>query len=154
MNVADAAYAVVHGYPGGSESLAPRLGMSAAILRNKVNPNNCTHHLTLAEADRLTGITGDLRIAHALAGAHGAVLMPMGDAADATDMAVLEVIAALWSRSGALGTEVHSALADNVLTGVELERIRSAAYALQAQVLGLINRLEAMAEPQRAGDDR
>ena len=26
--------------------------MSAAILRNKVNPNNSTHHLTLAEAQR------------------------------------------------------------------------------------------------------
>ena len=152
MNVADAAYAVVHGYPGGSESLAPRLGMSAAILRNKVNPNNCTHHLTLAEADRLTGITGDLRIAHALAGAHGAVVMPLGDAEDASDMAVLEVIVGLWSRSGLLGTEVHGALADNVLTGVELGRIRDAAYALQRQVLGLIDRLEAMAEPEGRGN--
>ncbi|WP_341772648.1 phage regulatory CII family protein, partial [Burkholderia pseudomallei] len=48
MNIIDAAYAVVHDYPGGSESLAPRLGMSAAVLRNKVNPNNATHHLGLA----------------------------------------------------------------------------------------------------------
>jgi len=147
VNVADAAYAVVHDYPGGSESLAPRMGMSAAVLRNKVNPHNTTHHLTVAEADRVTGITGDMRIVHALAGAHGAVVMPLGDAEDASDMAVLEVIAALWSRSGALGTEVHGALADNVLTDVELERIRAAAYALQRQVLGLIGRLEDMAQP-------
>lgn len=152
MNVADAAYAVVHDYPGGSEALAPRMGMSAAILRNKVNPNNSTHHLTLAEADRLTGITGDMRMVHALAATHGAVVMPLGDGEDASDMAVLEVIAGLWARSGTLGTEVHGALADNVLTGVELDRIRSAAYGLQRQVLGLINRLESMAEPEGRGD--
>lgn len=147
MNVADAAYAVVHDYPGGSESLAPRLGMSAAILRNKVNPHNTTHHLTLAEACRITGITSDMRIAHALAAEHGAVVVQMGAGDDASDMAVLEVMASLWSTSGNLGTEVHGALADGLLTSVELARIRTAAYALQQRVLGLINRLESMAEP-------
>ncbi|MGI4861896.1 MAG: phage regulatory CII family protein [Janthinobacterium lividum] len=33
--------------------------MSSAVLRNKVSPNNMTHHLTLAEALRLSQITGD-----------------------------------------------------------------------------------------------
>ena len=152
VNVADAAYSVVHDYPGGSESLAPRMGMSAAILRNKVNPNTSTHHLTLVEAERLTGITGDMRIAHAFAASHGAVVVQLGNGDDASDMAVLEVMASLWSRSGALGTEVHGALADNVLTGVELKAIRAAAYAVQQQLLGLINRLEGMAEPEGRTD--
>lgn len=147
MNVADAAYAVVHDYPGGSESLAPRIGMSAAVLRNKVNTNCGTHHLTLAEADRMTGITGDMRIAHAFVGGHGGVVVALGKAVDASDMAVLEVMASLWSDNGALGTEVHGALVDGQLTGVELEKIRTAAYALQRKVLGLLNRLEAMTEP-------
>ena len=48
MNVVDAAYLAVHTYPGGSESLGPRIGMSPAVLRNKVNPNCSTHHLSLA----------------------------------------------------------------------------------------------------------
>lgn len=148
MNVADAAYAVVHDYPGGSESLAPRIGMSAAVLRNKVNTNCNTHHLSLAEADRITGITGDLRIAHAFAATHGGVLVPLGDGESASDMAVLEVMAGLWSSNGALGTEVHGALADGQLTGVELEQIRAAAYGLQRKVLGLLNRLESMTEPE------
>lgn len=152
MNVADAAYAVVHDYPGGSESLAPRIGMSAAVLRNKVNPNCSTHHLTVAEADRITGVTGDMRIAHAFVGGHRGVVVVLGDAEDASDMAVLEVMASLWSSNGALGTEVHGALADGQLTGVELERIRAAAYGLQAKVIGLINRLEAMSEPEARAD--
>lgn len=148
MNVADAAYAVVHEYPGGSEALAPRIGMSAAVLRNKVNTHCSTHKLTLAEADRITGVSGDLRIAHALASTHGCVMVPLGDGDGACDMAVLEAMAALWCRNGALGTAVHSALADGELTGVELGRIRDAAYALQSKVIGLINRLESMSQPE------
>lgn len=147
MNVADAAYIVVHDYPGGSESLAPRIGISAAVLRNKVNPNCTTHHLTLAEADRITGVTGDMRIAHAFAGSHGGVVVPLGDGEDASDMAVLEVMAGLWASNGVLGTEVHGALVDGRLTGVEQARIRAAAYGVKAKVLGLLNRLDAMTEP-------
>src|SRR5690606_12941087 len=125
-NVADAAYMCVHDYPGGSESLAPRLGMSAAVLRNKVNTNNTTHHLTLAEADRMLGITGDLRLLHVLAAAHGQVVVTPATSDDACDMAVLEVISAIWSRSGDLGAAVHHALADGQLTAHELAQIRRA----------------------------
>lgn len=53
MNVTDAAYDTVHQYPGGSEALAPRLGMSAAVLRGKVNPNTDRNLLSLQEADAL-----------------------------------------------------------------------------------------------------
>ncbi|MGI4861889.1 MAG: phage regulatory CII family protein [Janthinobacterium lividum] len=59
MQIADAAYVVVHNYPGGADSLAPRLGMSSAVLRNKINPSNTTYHLSLAEALRLSQIIGD-----------------------------------------------------------------------------------------------
>lgn len=146
MNVADAAHAVVHDYPGGSESLAPRIGMSAAILRNKVNPNCLTHHLTLAEADRITSVTGDMRIAHAFAASHGGVVVQMDEGDTGSDMAVLEVMAGLWSTNGTLGTEVHSALADGLLTHIEQARIREAAYALQRKVVALVGRLDSMAE--------
>ncbi|MFY4005014.1 phage regulatory CII family protein [Achromobacter denitrificans] len=47
---------------GGSEYLEPLVGISAAVLRNKVNPNNTTHHVTLAEADSIGRIMGDAGI--------------------------------------------------------------------------------------------
>lgn len=147
MNVADAAHLCVHDYPGGSESLAPRLGMSAAVLRNKVNPNNTTHHLTVAEASRIMGITGDRRILHALAAEQGQVVVTPAQADDACDMAVLEAISALWSRNGDLGTAVHTSLADGTLTQAELAQIRAAAYAVQQRMASLLTRLHAMAEP-------
>lgn len=53
MNVKDATHATVHDYPGGAESLAPRMGIkSPQVLRNKVNPTTDTHHLRLDEAIR------------------------------------------------------------------------------------------------------
>lgn len=152
MNVADAAHLCVHDYPGGSESLAPRMGMSAAVLRNKVNPNNTTHHLTVAEADRMMGITGDLRVLHALAATHGQVVVTPAAAGEACDMAVLEAISALWSRNGDLGSAVHASLADGELTQCELRQIRKAAYAVQQRMATLLERLGAMAEPEGAID--
>lgn len=152
MNVADAAYSVVHDYPGGAESLAPRVGIGAAVLRSKVNPNCNTHHLNLTEADRITGVTGDPRILHALAATHGFVMFRPATGCDATDMAVLEVMAGLWSTNGDLGTTVHRALVDGDLTEGEMEKVREAAYALQARIGGLLDRLGAMAQPpQSAG---
>ncbi|MDR6094063.1 phage regulatory CII family protein [Stenotrophomonas sp. SORGH_AS_0321] len=74
MNAADAAHKTVHAYPSGSESLSPRIGMSAAVQRNKVNPNNTTHHLTLAEGSEVMGVTGDDSILHAMASQHGYAL--------------------------------------------------------------------------------
>ena len=152
MNVCDAAYAVAHDYPGGSESLAPRIGVNAAVLRSKVNPNCITHHLTLAEADRITGVTGDMRILHALARAHGHVLIRPANGEDASDMAVLEVMAALWSCNGDLGTAVHHALSDGKLRQQELEHVREAAYRLESRIAGLLARLTDMAEPEGKGD--
>lgn len=36
-SVLDAVYRTVRAYPGGAESLAPRLGTTANVLRNKVS---------------------------------------------------------------------------------------------------------------------
>lgn len=47
--------------------------MSSAVLRNKVNPNNMTHHLTLAEALRLSQITGDRHLIDAYAAELGLI---------------------------------------------------------------------------------
>lgn len=152
MNVADAAHACVHAYPGGAESLAPRLGMRAAVLNSKVNPKTTTHHLSLSEASRIMGLTGDLRMLHALAAEHGQVVVSPASAEDACDMAVLEAISALWSRNGDLGTAVHTSLADGALTQSELGQIRAAAYAVQQRMASLLERLQAMAEPEGSID--
>ena len=69
MTPQDAFHATCHAYPGGCESLAPRMGMSSAVLRNKARPGCHTNHPTLADADHVMSLTGDVRILHALAAA-------------------------------------------------------------------------------------
>lgn len=148
MNIDDAAHAVVHDYPGGSESLAPRLGMSAAVLRNKVNTNNATHHLTLREAVRISALTQDDRILRAAAAECGRVVLdlPTADDTDASDMAVLEMVAAVWSKQGDLGTAIHQAFADGVLTPAEFEGIAGAVHRAQTKLTALLRRIESMVE--------
>lgn len=67
MNVQDAAYITGQEYPGGCLALGPRIGVSGAVLANKLNPNLNSHHLTVAEAMRIMMLSGDTRILHAMA---------------------------------------------------------------------------------------
>ena len=114
MNTIDASWHTVHEYPGGSEALAPRLGMSAAVPRNKVNPNNTTHHLTLAEAIRLQGISGDHRIAHAMAGT------------------LISALLTAAAGQGDLAKVVSEALDDGRITPNEAGAIAKACATVQA----------------------
>lgn len=146
MNSIDAAYAVVHDYPGGSESLGPRVGISPAVLRNKVNPNNDTHHLTFAEARRISDMTGDFRMLQAWAHEAGFLLVkaPTGSA-DSCDMAVLEQVVGLGVANGQFMQTIHAALADGRVDQDELKRIRAAERELQTVAATVTQRMEGMA---------
>lgn len=147
MNTTDAAYHTVHDYPGGSESLGPRVGISPAVLRNKVNPNNDTHHLTYSEAQRLVDMTNDDRMLRAWANARGYLLVKAPDACSAeSDMSVLEQMAGLMVANGAFGQEVYNALADGGVDRAELARIEQAGRGVMTAVAEVKQRLKGMAE--------
>lgn len=147
MNIIDAAHAVVHDYKGGSESLGPRVGISPAVLRNKVNPNNETHHLTLAEAGRITSLTGDMRILKAFANEHGFLLVKAPDSCSTeSDMSVLEQMAGLMVSCGAFGKEVYDSLADGKVDRSEMERVARAGRGVMTSVAEVEQRLSGMAE--------
>lgn len=135
MNVQDAAYATVHEYPGGSEPLAVRLGMSGAVLRGKVNPNNDRNILSLAEADRMMGLSGDHRILHALAGEHGYTLQPIEE--EIAGGSLMAAVLATAAAKGDLAAVISRALADNVITANELAEIGRACAAVQAGVVSI-----------------
>lgn len=151
MNVFDAAHATVHAYLGGSESLAPRLGMSAALLRNKVNPNNDRNQLTLGEASLLVGLTGDSRILQALANEHGYQLamvdgrVPDGSITDLTlDMA---------TAMGDLARKIKTAQCDGVISERELREIERAGMSSMHTVMLLLRKLTAMRACRPVGCD-
>lgn len=142
MNVTDAADATVHDYPGGSESLAPRMGMSAAVLRNKVNPGNDRNHLTLAEADRLMRVTDDHRMLQALADQHGFVLQRADDVEQGGSL--IAGVLAFGAAGGELHAVIHDAMADGLITEREMQAIERSAAAEHAAVIALIHRLRAV----------
>ena len=144
MHVLDAAQSTVDQYPGGAESLSPRLGMSAAILRNKVNPNCPTNHLTLNEADRMMTITGDTQILQALAANQGCALVkfaPSEQGADGQAVSVVNQILELGIAEGDFTRAVHDAMADQVITPRELTAITNASLEDQRALLALVQRL-------------
>jgi hypothetical protein len=146
MNIIDAAHKTVHAYPGGSESLAPRIGMSAAVLRNKVNPNNTTHHLTLAEASEIMGVTNDDRVLHALAAQHGYTLQRI-DAPVAGSL-----VAALLDAGelkGKLCQLIGDALDDGRITQNEALGIAEICGDLQAMVAHIAQHARAAVERVR-----
>ncbi len=146
MNITTAADLTVHEYKGGSESLGPLVGISAAVLRNKVNPNNNTHHLTLAEADRIVRMTGDPRILAAFAHSNGYLLVKAPESCGESDISVLEQVAGLMVAHGNFGHEVYEALADGGVDQQEVARVTAAGRVVMEAVASVANRLSGMAE--------
>lgn len=143
MNVSDAAYDTVHAYPGGSVTLAARLGMSDAVLRGKVNPNNDRNHLTLDEANRIIGLTGDHRILHALAAEHGYTLQRTeGEEGSCVVTALL----ALVSAQGAMSQAVSDSIADGKITPNEAAAIARVCAEVQATAATLASSARAASE--------
>lgn len=147
MDPLDAFYHTVRDYPGGAESLAPRMGMSANVLRNKADPRKDSNKAMLADADAAMGLTGDCRILHALAAKHGYVCFKLPDGL-ACDMAVLEMMTNVWSTNGELGQIVHRALSDGRLTAREMTRIEEGAYETIKAVIEAVESMKGMAEAE------
>jgi predicted RNA-binding protein (virulence factor B family) len=141
MNVLDAAQATVKAYAGGAESLAPRLGMSGALLRGKVNPGYDRNHLTLAEADLIMTVTDDHRILHALAHTHGYVLQRCDELeqekADAQHR-VDELVLQLMQATGSFAGTIAEAREDGVITPNEAKDTSKAGMSVQKVVVDLV----------------
>ena len=146
MNARDAFHATVHGAPGGCEALAVRLGMSAAILRNKANVHHETNKPMLDDVDRVMAITGDHRVLHALAKNHGYVCVKIDESATASDMAVLELVTQMMTTHGEVGAEIYRTLADGRVDQQELVRVRAAVYGAHKSLEEVLARLDGMAE--------
>jgi hypothetical protein len=146
MNLLDAFYATVSEYPGGAESLAPRIGMSAQILRNKANVNSVTNKVSIDEFDRVLGVTGDFRALHALAAAHGFAMVPLVAGAEASDGALVSAMARQLTMAGEFGAAINSALADGRVDKHEAADVEEKAHAAATSVMDIAARMKGMAQ--------
>lgn len=145
MNILDTAHAVAHDYPGGCESLAPRIGMSPAVLRSKVNPNTDTHKLTIQDAVRITDVTNDERIIEAWATERNSVLVKLPAASDEPDNEeILEKFLKLTMQYGELARRHQEATQDGEVDDQEmsdLERIGAAIHRSVEEINALTKRI-------------
>ena len=148
MNPIDAFYHTVHDQPGGAESLAPRMGMSAAVLRNKADPKKECNKPLLADVDKIMGLTGDFRILQALSHKHGFLLVkaPEGTTIE-SDMTVLEHVAAMAVANGEFMRAIHQALSDGKLTDREMKQIKEAGHTAMTELAEVVQRLHGISEP-------
>ncbi len=144
MNVTDAAYDTVRQFPGGSVALAPRMGLSDAVLRGKVNPNNDRNRLALEEADELMGKTGDYRILHAMAATHGFVAIKVDD----PEIGCLTSAMLTASKAkGSVAETLLRVLADGIVTPNEADEV-------VRRVMDAIQALSSVAQHTRAKSAR
>ncbi|MFC4431436.1 phage regulatory CII family protein [Cupriavidus respiraculi] len=116
MQVEDAAYHVAHDYPGGVPALGARMGIkSANVLQNKLNPSQEHHKLTLKEAAAITALTGDHRIADALAASCGRITVPVPQLGDLSDGALVELAGNLLTNQGQMFSEFTTRYADGMI---------------------------------------
>lgn len=139
MNILDAAHRIGHDYPGGMDSLAPRMGCNPRVLNSKLNPNCQSHHLTLIESVRLQQLAGRADILFAEADLLGFVCVPRPEAGDANITAALTRACAEF---GDYMREADKALSDDKITPNEVKRLEkelselmTAAAALQAAIV-------------------
>ena len=147
MNILDAFYHTVHDYPGGSASLAPRMGVSPSVLNNKADPRKDHNKPLLMDAQKIMSLTGDTRILDALAASQGGVFIKLdSEDSPAGDMAILEMVTQVWKTNGQIGAEIAQAFEDGKIEKHEVARIREAIYGAQKAMESLIKRLEGMSE--------
>jgi hypothetical protein len=146
LNVTDTAHAVAHDYKGGCESLAPRLGLSGNVLRNKVDPRKDSHKLSLDEAVRMGDLTDDDRVLEAWAQHRGYTLVKLPEVEGCTDAAIVELMGEAWSTHGLVGKEICKTLEDGRVEHSEVERVEHRIFKHAQVLFNIAARLRGMAE--------
>ncbi|MDP3425513.1 MAG: hypothetical protein Q8S32_17365 [Burkholderiaceae bacterium] len=144
-DVFDAFRRVVHDYPKGVEKLASRMAMSPAVLYNKANNNESSHHKpTLGDAVLASLATGDHRILHAFASTLGEVCIPLPDLSKVSDTALLELITNIGAESGDFHRAIADGMADRLYRRAEHARVKAEAYSFIAAICESVSRLEGL----------
>lgn len=120
MNLRDAAYNLVHDYPGGASSLAPRLGKNSTYLSAEVGHKG-TAKLGLLDACKLTNLTGDLRILNAFAAESSCMVIPLPTVDSGCN--TFEQMAKTAKKFGEFFSSAVDAVSDSQVTANELAHV-------------------------------
>ena len=138
MSVLDAFGRVVRAYPGGCASLAPRLGTTAGVLRNKLHAGSY-HRVALDEAVAVSQITGSREILEAFADEMGCVAVPIPavDSVDQEDLFLKQT--EVFEQVSALMVELQAAIkTDGCIDRRESEELEHRAREVFARAMGML----------------
>lgn len=122
MNVIDAAYHVVHDYPGGAESLGPRIGKSPTTLSHEVAKVGSAK-FGLETAVKVTQLTQDMRILEAFALRCNHMTLPLPELASPDNETCIAELGTILSEVGELVRDTTDSLRDGVISDNEMNRI-------------------------------
>ena len=150
--VLDAAKHLVHSYPGGATSLAPRLEKNATTLSHEVAGVG-TAKLGLETAVMMTLLTDDMRILEAFARVCGRMTLPLPSVLLAGGDNVMGRLGDVLRESSDLVREVSQALADGSVNSNERKRIHREAgeqIAALSALLAEVDKRYAESNPEDA----
>ena len=154
MNIRDAVRAMVHGYPGGIGSLAPRLPRKTASTLDKELRGAHGFKLGVDDAAEIAGMCFDLGTPEALdfatafAERMGCLLIPLPRGVSPSNVQAVRALAEHSRENAELLASVCETLADNKVTDNEL---RDAARNGAEVVKSVQQLLAALAELNLAG---
>jgi len=149
MSVADAAYNVVHDYPGGAAALQVRMGKTN--LSAEVNPNITTAKLGLEDAVTVQLYARDYRILNAMALACGHFPpVPMPEGMLDVDQPCMKTLSEMVKESADVVTTTVESLADGNVSDNDLARFDKEWGELVAKGQSLRMQLAAQNRAQKA----
>lgn len=146
MHILDAAYHVIHDYPGGADSLAPRVGKTGTTLNHEAKRTGQAK-LGLETAVKLSALTGDLRILEAFALACDCMVVPLPGAHLPADRQVMAGLASMLTEQAHVVVAVSKALDDNRISDNE----RAAIYKEVSELMAVMRKLLGAVEANHAG---
>jgi len=149
----DAAYHVVHDYPGGADSLGPRLHKPSTTLSHEVNGTG-TAKFGLETAVKASVLTRDYRILHAFAVECGHMALPLPETAAADGTSMMECQATFFAEVADVVRELGQVVADGRVTRNERDAVRQQAGELIVALQAMVARVEVMHSDSLPGHAR
>lgn len=144
--VEDAAYRLVHGYRGGAQALAARVGMHPGTLNNKANPGQAGARLSIVEAVTLQLAANRFDILEAEAALCGFALVRLPDNVGVSDSELLNLYAMWHAEIGDVAECVMRTLGDGRVTPAELQGVKQEFHEQVAAGFEFLRRLEGLCD--------
>jgi hypothetical protein len=136
MSLRDVAFNVVQDYPGGCRALAPRMDKNETTLAHELHGTGIAK-LGLADGQKITQLTGDLRILERFANNCGQRIVPLPEAKTILNNDCMLRLADSAAEFGELFREIGVDLSDGKISDNEMARIDRECGILMASLHAL-----------------